>query len=122
MPSSSAARAYGPEFLSSINREEAKAGVLETRRIERLAIRPSEDIGRLAAGYVRSNKLRGGPSLASILTLLDVGEDSEADLASYLLFDGGFAGVLIELGRADAEARRSEIEAFFDSAERAIAS
>jgi len=37
---------------------------------------------------------------------------TEADLASYLLFDGSFAKRLIGLGRADAEARRGEIAEF----------
>jgi NTE family protein len=37
----------------------------------------------------------------------------EADLASYLLFDGSWAERLIELGRADALARRDEIREFF---------
>jgi NTE family protein len=47
---------------------------------------------------------------------MDVGEATEADLASYLLFDGAFAKKLIDLGRADAEARRHEISEFFGSA------
>ena len=40
---------------------------------------------------------------------------NEADLLSYLLFDGGFAGELIELGRADARARHEELCAFFSA-------
>ncbi len=112
-------RAYGPGFLDAINAQAIASGQAITRKVERLVVRPSEDIGRLAAGYLRSSQLRGGSSLRRVLALLDVGEASEADLASYLLFDGGFARCLIELGRADAEASRNEIEAFFDSAERA---
>ncbi len=34
---------------------------------------------------------------------------NEADLLSYLLFDGTFAGQLIEVGRADARARHEEL-------------
>ncbi len=40
----------------------------------------------------------------------------EADLASYLLFDGAFCRQLIEMGRADAQARRDELLAFFGDA------
>ena len=40
----------------------------------------------------------------------------QADLLSYLLFDGAFAGKLIELGRADARARHEELCAFFAAA------
>jgi NTE family protein len=38
---------------------------------------------------------------------------AEADWASYVLFDGTFAGDLIELGRDDALRRAGEIRAFF---------
>jgi NTE family protein len=51
-----------------------------------------------------------------LFELLDVGAGDEADLASYLLFDGNFCRQLIELGRADAHARRDEILAFFGHA------
>jgi NTE family protein len=50
------------------------------------------------------------------LILLDFGRGEEADLASYLLFDGGFARELIEMGRADAKARRDELLEFFGDA------
>ena len=39
----------------------------------------------------------------------------EADLLSYLLFDGRFASQLIDLGRADARAQHEELCALFDS-------
>ena len=38
----------------------------------------------------------------------------EADLLSYILFDGEFSARLIELGRSDAKARHAELCAFFD--------
>ena len=110
-------RAYGSDFLPSINAEAVQRGAPPYRKIKTLVVRPSEDIGRLAAAYVRSHQLKGGPALARrIFTFVDVGEATEADLASYLLFDGAFARKLIELGRADAEARRHDIAEFFGSA------
>ena len=78
------------------------------------AIRPSVDIGRIAGDHLRANRMRFGRMLGrSFLSLLDMGEGADADLASYLLFDGDFARTLIELGRADARARHDELEAFF---------
>ncbi|MEO6417816.1 MAG: phospholipase, partial [Polyangiaceae bacterium] len=38
----------------------------------------------------------------------------EADLLSYLLFDGEFAARLIELGLKDARAKHAELCAFFE--------
>lgn len=111
--------AFGEGFLPQVNREVITRGDLPYRHVHSLVVRPSEDIGKLAATYVRSGALRaagGGGLTRSILSLLDVGEATEADLASYLLFDGSFAKRLIDLGRADAEARKHEIEEFFGSA------
>ena len=54
-----------------------------------------------------------GPFLTRrLLALLDTGGTDEADLASYLLFDGAFARKLVDLGRADAEARRYQLAEF----------
>jgi hypothetical protein len=49
--------------------------------------------------------------------LFDFMSDAEAlgesDLLSYLLFDGRLATAMIELGKADADAARSELIEFF---------
>ena len=109
--------AFGPDFLTRINDLASARGRVPHRRVESLVVRPSEDIGKLAAAHVRSGGVRAGPLLArQLLNLVDVGVASEADLASYLLFDGPFARKLIELGRADAEARKHDIAKFFGSA------
>jgi NTE family protein len=81
-------------------------------------IRASQDIGHLSAEYVRSPLFakRATGVTGRVLRRLAEGEGkSEADLLSYLLFDGEFAGRLIELGRADARGRHDELCAFFDS-------
>jgi NTE family protein len=110
-------RAFGPGFVSKINEAAAARGALPYRRVKTLVVRPSMDIGRLAAAHVKAGKLRKGPIVARrFLSLVDVGEETEADLASYLLFDGSFTRKLIALGRADAEARRNELLEFFGSA------
>ena len=40
--------------------------------------------------------------------------ESEADLLSYVLFDGEFCGQLIEMGRADAREKHEELAGLFE--------
>ncbi len=110
--------AYGSEFVEIMSRQANYRGAPPYRYVEAFEIRPSEDIGRLASEHVRRGKLIGNPFFTKrLLSALDLGAGDEADLASYLLFDGYFCRQLIEMGRSDAHARRDEILRFFESAQ-----
>lgn len=110
-------KAYGPGFLEAMSREAKRRNQPPYRYVEAFELRPSEDMGRLASDHVRRGKLIGNPFFTRrLLSLLDIGVGDEADLASYLLFDGHFCRQLVEMGRADAHARRDEILAFFGDA------
>jgi NTE family protein len=107
-------RSYGPEFPERMSAEAHRRGAPAYRHVQCLSLRPSEDIGCLASEHVRKARFLGDPVVTrKLLSLLDVGGGNEADLASYLMFDGGFCRRLIELGRADAKARREELHSFF---------
>ena len=106
-------RAYGSDFTARINGELAAHGEQPRRRLRALAIRPSLDLGRLAGEHMREEQGTVKRELGTaMLRLLDIGEGADADLASYLLFDGAYAARLVELGRDDAAARRDEIADF----------
>jgi NTE family protein len=81
-------------------------------RLETLVFRPSADIGKMAHEHAKRARF-GTLSSLMVRRLADLGQDLEADLLSFVLFDGEFARALIELGRADAHARAHEITAFF---------
>jgi NTE family protein len=107
-------RAYGAGFADALSSEARKRGALEYRYVNCMRVRPSEDIGRLANDHLKRGRLRGDPILTKkLFNVLDLGVENEADLASYLLFDGPFCRKLIEMGRADAQARRDELIEFF---------
>ena len=109
---------YGPEFLDVMSKEAHKRNAPAYRYVEAFTLRPTEDMGKLASDHVRRGKLIGNPFLTKrLLNALDIGVGDEADLASYLLFDGHFCRQLIEMGRADAHAHRDEILAFFGDAD-----
>jgi len=109
---------FGSDFIPRLNEAALMRGGHSFRPIETLVVRPTEGIGELAGAFMRAGKLRAGPVVTKqLLKLLDVGGIDDADLASYLLFDGGFARRLVDLGRSDAHARRAEILDFLGSAE-----
>jgi NTE family protein len=106
-------RVYGPGFLEAINAELRARGQAPRRRVEAFTVRPSQDIGRMAGEHLRSDRKRVRNAIGNtMLRLLDLGEGADADLASYLLFDGRFAAKLIALGREDARAQADDLYRF----------
>jgi NTE family protein len=106
---------FGPGFADALNQELAARDMGALRRLDVVYVRSSEDIGVLAAQYARSPEFakhaRG--LLGRAMRRLGEGE-SEADLLSYVLFDGEFAGRLIEIGRADARRHHDALVRFFE--------
>lgn len=108
-----AAEIAGPTFIENLNARLEARGEPTRRLIRTFVVRPSLDIGRLAGEHLRAHRAEFGKLLGrGLLNFLDVGEGADADLASYLLFDGEFTKKLLDLGRADAAARRDELEDF----------
>ena len=109
-------QAYGAEYAEVLNRGLQPHRNSPLKYIRNILIRPSEDIGHLAAGYARSpefiKKAKGLPGTL-VRKLVEREARDSADLVSYLLFDGGFAEQLIDLGRRDARARREDFLRFF---------
>jgi NTE family protein len=107
-------RRFGPGFTSALNEELGRGGESALKPLDVVYIRASEDIGVLAAEYVRSatfaRRVRG--LLGRVLRHVAEGEE-EADLLTYVLFDGEFCGRLIETGWRDARERHDELVAFF---------
>jgi len=82
------------------------------RHIDTLVFVPSQDIAKLASQYLKDNLRRFDIGLVARRLLRSAADEGNADWATYLLFDGGFAEQVIELGRRDALRRRDEIRAF----------
>jgi NTE family protein len=108
--------AYGPDFLDRINDVANQERGQSFRRIHNLVIRPSKDLGMLAGEVLSAmpSDAARSPLFRLAMRNLERGRRSaEADLLSYLLFDGVFLGPLADLGYADAQAREDEFAAFF---------
>ena len=109
--------AYGPGFIASLNAQLNYPPDRGMRPLRALLVRSTEDIGKMAAQFVHSPSFaRVGGVMGRVMRALSdkSGAKNESDLLSYLLFDGEFAGQLIELGRKDARARHEELCAFVD--------
>jgi NTE family protein len=111
-------RRWGPTFVDELNAElEEHSRVSPLQPLRVVHVRASEDIGAMAGEYVRSPRFAESTSGVLSRALRRVSEwegEGESDLVSYVLFDGGFAEQLIDLGRRDAKARHAELCAFFE--------
>jgi NTE family protein len=108
--------AFGPRFEEVMNRELLRLRGAPLRRIDAVHIRPSEDIGSMAADFARKGlaNVQGTVARRLIRKLAEGEAAHESDLLSYLLFDGNWAARLIELGRRDAAAKEEELIKLFD--------
>jgi len=107
---------YGPSFISRINQEAKARGKPERNPVQTCTVRPSVDLGRVADDFLGEKRRRVRADTAivhAMLRAIDVGENADADLASFLLFDEAYVHVLVELGRRDAAQMRDEIADFF---------
>jgi NTE family protein len=78
------------------------------RRVEPLVLGPSEDLALVAQRFAH----RMPRLVRHLLDGLGTPDAQSADLMSYLLFDAAYTRTLVEIGRADADARIDELVAF----------
>ena len=82
-------------------------------------IRPSEDLGEIAGHIARTGRFKGsggGAGIQLLRRLATARGADEADLLSYILFDGLYAAEVARLGYEDARAHHDELAKFLGDA------
>ncbi len=106
---------FGDQFTTRLNTLAGPVRGAKYRIIPHVTLRPSYDLGRLAADHVRGGKLRSerGVTGRMMRTLARMESRDEADLTSYLLFDGGYCDKLINLGIEDSKKQHDALLRLF---------
>jgi len=82
--------------------------VFQLREVDVMVMRPSQDLGALAAQYARTLPL----AVRILMSAIGGMRRDGGTLISYLLFEQDYCRTLIELGYNDTMARREEVELF----------
>ncbi len=110
-----AARSAGDgAYVKRVDEAVTKARGAPYRVVGEYMVRPSVDLGAIAGAIARAAHFKGkggGPGIR-LLRRLASGSAGEADLLSYLLFDGHYAAELVRAGYEDARARHEELARF----------
>lgn len=85
------------------------AALMPYRAVDVMALQPSQSLDALAQVHAGALPREVRRALAGLGAMRSGGP-----LASYLLFEPGFVGALVNLGEQDAYARKSELLAFMD--------
>lgn len=80
------------------------------RPVDLLIVRPSVDLGALAADY----EVEIGGAMGSLLSAVQWRNDPPPDWLSMLLFEPAYLQALLEIGYNDAKRQHHRIEAFFE--------
>lgn len=104
---------FGPNFVNRLNTKLSGKLTRKLRHINTLSILPSEDLGRIAKSNWEPQDIDATKGTRFMLSQV-AGSGEEADLLSYLLFDGSYTQVIEDLGYNDAKRRETEIIRFVE--------
>jgi NTE family protein len=111
-----AVRATGsPEHAARFDEVVTKMRGAPYRVVGEFMIRPSEDLGAIAGHCARTGRFKGsggGAGIQLLRRLATARGADEADLLSYILFDGFYAAEVARLGYEDARAKHDMLAKF----------
>jgi NTE family protein len=108
-----------PEDLKRFDEVVTKMRGAPYRTIGEYMIRPSEDLGEVAAHIARTGRFKGsggGPGIQMLRRLATARGADEADLLSYILFDGLYAAEVARLGYEDGRKHHDDLVKFLSDA------
>src|SRR5260221_14068640 len=113
-----AVRAIGPADAKRFDEVVTTMRGAPYRVVGEFMIRPSADLGEIAGGIARAGRFKGsggGPGIQLLRRLATARGADEADLLSYILFDGLYAAEVTRLGYEDARAQHAELAKFLEA-------